>query len=52
MDAETIKAIQYFRLECTVPQAVANAEILIKALEKAEWSAVETAWALVGSQRK
>jgi hypothetical protein len=52
MDAETIKAIQYFRLECTVPRAVEKAEILIKALQKAEWNAVETAWSFVDIQGK
>lgn len=52
MDAETIKAIQYFRLECTIPRAVESAEILIKALQKAELNAVETAWSLVSSRVK
>jgi len=52
MDAETIKAIQYFRLECTVPRAVENAEILINALRKAELNAVESAWSLVETRLK
>ena len=53
MDAETIKAIQYFRLgNCPDQEAVENAEVLIKALQKAEWNAVETAWSFVGSQGK
>lgn len=48
MDAETLKAIQYFRLgECWDEKAVANAEIIIKALEKAEWKAVEAVWSIV-----
>lgn len=47
MDAETLKAIQYFRLGgCWDEKAVENAEVIIKALEKAEWNAVESVWLL------
>ena len=53
MDAETIRAIQYFRLgHCPDRESTENAEIIIKALQKAEWSAVETAWSFVDGKKK